>query len=354
MSVPTASSDRPMFRPPLAAGDIAPSLVLKTAAGETIDLGADAVIGNPLVVAFWPRFDAEAVAAAVAALTSALPALSALGARVFAVTLAQPREAAERQLPMPLLLDRDSMAFAAWSAGTREKPTTVVLRQNGHVAAVLKGDPEAQAEGALAAVRAVIEERKAILPTPHPPILVVPDVLSREDCRRLIQIYETRGKTFVEPGHGEDGMSVDYKMRIPEYGRGDRIDHWIVEKDTMSFIDGRLAGRLFPEIRKAFQYPVTRRERMRIGHYTGSRGGELHGHRDDTEVIAAHRRFACSINLNSEEFEGGELRFPEYGDQRYRPETGAAIVFSSSILHEALEVRAGRRFVLLVFLYGDY
>ncbi|HMK69288.1 MAG TPA: 2OG-Fe(II) oxygenase, partial [Stellaceae bacterium] len=96
----------------------------------------------------------------------------------------------------------------------------------------------------------------------------------------------------------------------------------IVEKDTMGFIDGRLAARLFPEIRKAFQYPVTRRERMRIGCYTGSRGGEL--------------------------------RFPEYGDLRYRPGTGAAIVFSSSILHEAMEVRAGRRFVLLVFLYGDY
>ena len=24
-------------------------------------------------------------------------------------------------------------------------------------------------------------------------------------------------------------MTTDYKMRIPEYGRGDRIDHWIVE-----------------------------------------------------------------------------------------------------------------------------
>ena len=354
MTAPTAPRDRPMFRPPLAAGDLAPPLTLKTAAGESVDLGADAVVGNPMVVAFWPRLDAAPVASAVASMTAALPALSALGARLFAVTLAQPRDAAEQRLPMPVLLDRDGKAFAAWSAGTREQPTTVVLRQNGHVTAILKGDPAAQAEGALAAVRAVVEERKTLVPTPHPPILVLPEVLSPEDCRRLIQIYETRGKTFIEPGHGEDAMTLDYKMRIPEYGRGDRIDHWIVEKDTMGFIDGRLSGRLFPEIRRAFQYPVTRRERMRIGCYTGSRGGELHGHRDNTEIISAHRRFACSINLNTEEFEGGELRFPEYGDQRYRPETGAAIVFSSSILHEALEVRAGRRFVLLVFLYGDY
>ena len=354
MTAPTPSRDRPMFRAPLAVGDVAPPCALKTATGGTVDLGADEVIGNPLVVAFWPRFDAEAVRSAVAALTAALPALSAQGARVFAVTLAQPRVAAEQELSVPLLLDLSGKTFAAWSAGTREAPTTVVLRQNGHVAAVLKGDPAAQAEGAVAAVRAMVAERKTVVPAPHPPILVVPDVMSREDCRRLMHVYETRGKTFVEPGHGDDNMTVDYKMRIPEYGRGDRIDHWIVERDTMSFIDGRLAARLFPEIRKAFQYPVTRRERMRIGCYTGSRGGELHGHRDNTEVVSAHRRFACSINLNTEDFEGGELRFPEYGDQCYRPGTGAAIVFSSSILHEAMEVRAGRRFVLLVFLYGEY
>jgi hypothetical protein len=94
----------------------------------------------------------------------------------------------------------------------------------------------------------------------------------------------------------------------------------------------------------------TRRERMRIDCYTGSRGGEPHGHRDDSEVISAHRRFAMSINLNNEEFEGGALRFAEYADQQYRPAT----VFSSSILHEALEVRSGRRFVLLAFLFGEF
>ena len=65
------------------------------------------------------------------------------------------------------------------------------------------------------------------------------------------------------------------------------------------------------------------------------------------------REVAMSINLNTEEFEGGELRFPEFGDQRYRPDTGTAIVFSSSLLHEAMHVTAGRRMVFLAFLFGD-
>ena len=66
--------------------------------------------------------------------------------------------------------------------------------------------------------------------------------------------------------------------------------------------------------------------------------------------------FQATIYLSApgEEFEGGELRFPEFGDQRYRPETGAAIVFSSSLLHEAMHVTAGTRYVLLAFLFGDH
>lgn len=354
MAAPTLSRDRPAFRAPLGVGDIAPPCALPTADGKTIDLLGDAIAGHPLVIAFWPRFDSEAVKAAMASLAAALPTLESGGARIFAVTLANTRAALEAKSPIPVLLDRDGKAFAAYSAGTRDQPTTVVLRHNNHVQAILKENAGGQAEAALAAIRALIAERKTATPVPHPPILVVPDVLSPEDCRRLIQVYETRGKVFVEPGHGEDQMTTDYKMRIPEYGRADRIDHWIVDKDTAGFIDGRLGSRLFPEIRRAFQYPVTRRERMRIGCYTGSRGGESHGHRDDSEVISAHRRFAMSINLNSEEFEGGGLRFLEYSDQQYRPETGAAIVFSSSILHEALEVRSGRRFVLLAFLFGEF
>ncbi|HKF73983.1 MAG TPA: redoxin domain-containing protein [Stellaceae bacterium] len=354
MAAPTLPRDRPAFRTPLAAGDIAPPCALSTPDGRTIDLRGDAVAGHPQVIAFWPRFDANAVKASMASLTAALRAIEGEGARVVAVSLANARAASEAGSPVPVLLDRDGKVFAAFGAGTRDQPTTIVLRQNNHVYAVIKSDASGQAGAALSAVQALLAERKAASLVPHPPILVVPDVLSPEDCRRLIQVYETRGNVFVEPGHGDDQMTTDYKMRIPEYGRADRIDHWIVDRDTASFIDGRLGSRLFPEIRKAFQYPVTRRERMRIGCYTGSRGGEVHGHRDDSEVIAAHRRFAMSINLNSEAFEGGALRFMEYGDQQYRPATGAAIVFSSSILHEALEVRSGRRFVLLAFLFGEF
>ena len=205
---------------------------------------------------------------------------------------------------------------------------------------------------ALARIKRLAAERRPVLMAPHPPVLIVPDVLSPDDCRHLVDVYETRGQMFMPPGPGIDYIGTDYKMRIPEHGRNDRIDHWIVDKETETSLHRRMELRVLPEIFKAFQYRITRWERLRIGCYQGQRGGKLHGHRDNVEPTP-YRRFAMSINLNLDEFTGGELRFPEFGDQRYRPENGAAKVFSSSLLHEALHVTSGRRLVLLAFLFGD-
>jgi len=353
VALPSSSSARPLLKAPLAVGDIAPDVALRALDGATIDLRGDTIAGNPIAILFCPKFTG-AVAEAIAGFRAGEAGFAAAGARIVAITLEPAKVAVEQALPFAVLLDRNGEVFRAYNADARDAPTTVVLRANHHVAAILKDVPGAQPREALGVIERLAAERRPVLMAPHPPVLIVPDVLSRDDCRRLIKVYETRGKTFVDPKHGDDRMTADYKMRIPEYGRADRIDHWLVEADTNNFIDGRLQSRLFPEIRRAFQYAITRREMMRIGCYTGSRGGELHGHRDDSEPIAAHRRFATSINLNTEEYEGGELRYPEFGDQRYRPETGAAIVFSCSLLHEAMHVTSGTRFVLLAFLFGEH
>ena len=67
----------------------------------------------------------------------------------------------------------------------------------------------------------------------------------------------------------------------------------------------------------------------------------------------AHRRFAVSINLHAEDFEGGDLRFPEFGPRTYRPPTGGAVVFSCSLQHEATPVTRGRRYAFLPFFYDE-
>ena len=60
-----------------------------------------------------------------------------------------------------------------------------------------------------------------------------------------------------------------------------------------------------------------------------------------------------TINLNAEEYDGGDLRFPEYVDHRYRAPTGGAVVFGCGVLHEALPVTRGTRYALLPFLFDE-
>ncbi|NQW09155.1 MAG: hypothetical protein HQ481_04640 [Alphaproteobacteria bacterium] len=42
--------------------------------------------------------------------------------------------------------------------------------------------------------------------------------------------------------------------------------------------------------------------------------------------------------------------FPEYSDDRWRAPAGGGLVFSCSLMHEAVPVIEGRRYVLLAFL----
>jgi predicted 2-oxoglutarate/Fe(II)-dependent dioxygenase YbiX len=60
-----------------------------------------------------------------------------------------------------------------------------------------------------------------------------------------------------------------------------------------------------------------------------------------------------SLFLNGGEYEGGYLRFPEFGPALYTAPTGGAVVFGCSMLHEATRVTRGKRYMFLPFLYDD-
>ncbi|WP_292156875.1 2OG-Fe(II) oxygenase [Brevundimonas sp.] len=93
-------------------------------------------------------------------------------------------------------------------------------------------------------------------------------------------------------------------------------------------------------------------ERYLVACYDATDQAHFRPHRDNTTSGTAHRRFAVSINLNAD-FEGGEVGFPEYGPQTYRPPVGGAVVFSCSLLHQVTPVSRGRRYAFLPFLYDE-
>jgi len=180
------------------------------------------------------------------------------------------------------------------------------------------------------------------------PVLIVPRVLEPDLCRRLIDVYLQTGGAPSGVMRQQDGKTVgvldDFKRR-----RDANID----DPELRNLLRARIHRRLVPEIQKVFQFKVTRIERYIVACYDASDGGYFKAHRDNTTTGTAHRRFAVSINLNAEEFEGGDLRFPEFGRRTYRPPTGGAVVFSCSLLHEATPVTRGTRYATLPFLFDE-
>jgi len=180
------------------------------------------------------------------------------------------------------------------------------------------------------------------------PVLIVPRVFEQPFCKTLIDHYHATGGTPSGVMMEVDGQTVGVKDHTKS-----RRDVLIADEALKTQIRARLQRRLLPEIEKAFRFRVTRLERYLVAAYDAEEGGFFQAHRDNTTGGTAHRRFACSINLNSEAFEGGDLVFPEFGSHRYRPPTGGAVVFSCSLLHEATPVTQGTRFAFLPFFYDE-
>ena len=195
---------------------------------------------------------------------------------------------------------------------------------------------------------AAVEARWA---PPHAPILLVPNVLSREECGRLIESFGNGGPLMVRPpSPGE--IDGDYKIPVYEHDRQDRVDQIIKDQQTLAFLDERIWGRVTPMIQKAFAFEVTRREDLHIARYIGERGGYTMGHRDNVSAATGYRRFALSMSLN-DDYEGGEIVFKEYSPRGYRPEAGTAMVFSSALLHEVQETTKGTRYNLISHFFNE-
>jgi predicted 2-oxoglutarate/Fe(II)-dependent dioxygenase YbiX len=183
----------------------------------------------------------------------------------------------------------------------------------------------------------------------HAPVLVVPRLFDPAFCRELIGYFEQQGGADSGFMREVDGLTVG----ALNHGFKRRSDVHVEDPGMRGRIQALVGRRLVPEIERAFQFQATRIERYIIACYDGASGGFFRAHKDNTTLGTAHRKFAVTINLNAEEHEGGELRFPEFGTRRYKAPTGGAVVFSCSLLHEALPVTNGRRYAVLPFLYDE-
>lgn len=227
---------------------------------------------------------------------------------------------------------------------------TFILDERLRVLSVIPFAPEVESHAQLLLERL---SRLPLFPTGsasvQAPILVVPRIFEPSLCRALIDYYLHLGGEESGFMREIDGRTVP--VRDPSFKR--RRDQEIVDPELRNAAMFRIHDRLAPEIAKAFQFQATRIERHIVACYDDQSQGFFRPHRDNTTRGTAHRRFAVSLNLNTGEYEGGCLRFPEFGQQTYTAPAGGAVVFSCSLLHEATPVTAGLRYAYLPFLYDD-
>jgi peroxiredoxin len=235
------------------------------------------------------------------------------------------------------------------SFGALDMPRTIVLDPMLRAIADIPWDFP---QGHAATVRDLLRSLPAIDDSAGVPMsapaLIVPRVLNFELCDFLVRLYELQG--------GEDsGFLVDVgdkTMTLVDYRLKRRNDLVVAAPELRELISGLIVRRLLPAIERYFQFQATRMDRYIVACYDSETGGHFYRHRDNINAGAQHRRFAVTINLNSD-YDGCELLFPEFGRKTYRAPHGGALVFSCGALHQVTPITRGRRYAFLAFLYSE-
>lgn len=235
-------------------------------------------------------------------------------------------------------------AFGLNTGGSRpnSQHLSAVLRPNLRIAKILDG--KSQADAALAGCEALASKDVAPVIEAQAPVLIVDQIFPPKFCDFLIGMWE-RGEKH------KDQPTSQFRDRRHELVKR-RADYMVLETEVRVQIHDYLTRRLVLEMAKAFRFRVTDAENYRIGCYDAETGGYFRRHRDRGTPRREDRHFALSLNLNTGDYEGGQLRFPEFGQQLYQSPLGGSVVFSCSLLHEALPVTKGRRFALFTFFNG--
>ena len=326
----------------LEPGDRAPQFLLKDLAGRARTQVENRIAGKPVILLF------DNATADFEHFAKEVDVFQDHDTTLFVISAAEPNDRlAKLSERLTVVLDERGATHRRYGC---ETPAVCVLDLDSRLIDIYlaTGTPQ-DIERALAGVSTALKVAPEATLSMHAPVLVIPRALDPDTCRKVMDAWEQLERQPIEArGAKRNAASSAF---FDTYGHVRQ--HVLRDKMLLSDLDQRLPRRLGLEIRKAFQTSISRREDYRIACYEGTAGGSLAPHRDNMTKATEHRRFTASIQLNTGDYAGGELRFPEYGRQLYRGPTGTAIVFSASLLHEVLPVTNGRRFMLGTHLFGD-
>ncbi|HVG52072.1 MAG TPA: 2OG-Fe(II) oxygenase [Xanthobacteraceae bacterium] len=334
---------------PIVLGDPVPWFSAKTITGASVELQINA--GRWIVLAFFGAMNSERAVAELGALLQSHSLFVEDRLMVFVVlTEPSPDEDVLKSFTSPafsFIADFDRSLTRLY--GALGAPRTFVVDPMLRTIADIAWD---HTDGHAATVAKLLTElpdvdRAAGVPITAP-ALIVPRVFEFPFCEMLVNFYEDIGGAesgFLLDRNGKTKTVVDHRYKC-------RHDLAIVEPNLRDAIRDRIVRRLVPEIARFFQFKATRMDRYMVSCYDSATGGHFSRHRDNVNAGARHRRFAASINLNSD-YEGSDLIFPEFGRRIYKAPVGGAIVFSCGALHQVTPVTRGKRYAFVPFFYGE-
>jgi predicted 2-oxoglutarate/Fe(II)-dependent dioxygenase YbiX len=320
------SAPSPLRPTPFQTGDLLPALALPDSAGQPFDLALQTIADRYRLLLLGAAAERQA----------GDPAIDKAGAVPIVVLPQSPPGRPAGAGPVRVF-DADRKLFLGLGLA---EGGVALLTPRGRLAYAGTG------EAALATALALVPPPAPAAPVRRggAPALIIPDILEPDFIAALIAHWEKGEKSMDRVASAAAGSGAG---RIANIKR--RADVFLDDRALYEGFQRRIERRVAPEMWHAFRFRAASFEAPRIGCYDAANAGAFGAHRDNRTPYTAHRRFAMSLNLNTGQYEGGTLRFGEFGPEEYEPEAGGAVIFCCDLLHEALPVTKGRRFAIFTF-----
>jgi len=337
-----------MTVPALRPGDRTPNLTFPDLGGRARQLYLE-VGGGPILIAATPNPNDGEGRRILASLAKRAGALDKIGVHRFALMRREPEGSMDPRAivmidpygdgmrlfrPLPEGSDADSdrpaAAVAALDANQRVISIFTTADSRDPVDDAIKL-LEVEARAAKAGAQRLVRSA---------PAMILDKLLPDDLCDALIERWKA---------DNVEGTVNDGSRNVADDTVKRNREHVVTDPEMQRTIAQQIGPRVMNEIQKVFNFRSPLRfEMLTVLGYGDERKDFFGPHRDSLRA-EQRRRFAVSLNLN-DGYEGGELVFPEYGPHLYAPPKGAGAVFGCEVLHQALPVTKGHRWVLTTFL----
>jgi Rps23 Pro-64 3,4-dihydroxylase Tpa1-like proline 4-hydroxylase len=180
-------------------------------------------------------------------------------------------------------------------------------------------------------------------------IWICNNFVTNEDCNKIVKSIEKNNNLDWSNGWARHQTNLVYSDGYEENDYINYSSWW--ENKVSSPILIKEISKINIDLKNLFsekylflpEYKVTRL----------LKGEFMHKHKDnrDADLAGTDKKFQiqCAYTIYLNDFEGGELNYPEI-NYTYKPKAGDIVIHHSELLHEVLEVKSDKRYTITGWL----